>query len=109
MTKQQRLILVLCGIGIILNAYLKFAKPEQPWLYIFTYVIMGLAVIIFFYLLIKPHYCGNCGTKLPRLRKPQTGDQAMFGGWTCPNCGASLDSSGRVKKRRSKKLNRLYV
>ena len=102
MTKQQRFIIVLCGIGLILNAYLKFTKPEQSWIYILTYSILGLAVVIFFSLLIKPHFCGNCGTKLPRLRKPQNRDQAMFGGWTCPNCGASLDSSGKVKDEKEK-------
>lgn len=39
--------------------------------------------------------CPRCGTQMPRLRKPDSLQQALWGGWTCPNCGAKLDKYGR--------------
>ena len=39
--------------------------------------------------------CPKCATKLPMLRKPKNKDQAMFGGWTCKNCGIEIDKYGK--------------
>jgi hypothetical protein len=39
--------------------------------------------------------CPRCG-ELPRLfRHPRTLSQALFGGWTCRNCGCEFDCWGR--------------
>jgi predicted RNA-binding Zn-ribbon protein involved in translation (DUF1610 family) len=40
--------------------------------------------------------CPSCGTPLARVRKPQSLRQAMWGGYTCPACGAEVDKWGRV-------------
>jgi hypothetical protein len=42
--------------------------------------------------------CPNCGQPLPSVRVPKTTGQALWGGWTCPNCGVELDRSGRMIK-----------
>jgi DNA-directed RNA polymerase subunit RPC12/RpoP len=39
--------------------------------------------------------CARCGTQMPLIRKPDSVQQTMWGGWTCPNCGAHLDKYGR--------------
>jgi predicted RNA-binding Zn-ribbon protein involved in translation (DUF1610 family) len=39
--------------------------------------------------------CPKCGTAMPTIRKPTSMRQALWGGWTCPNCGATLDKYGR--------------
>ncbi len=39
--------------------------------------------------------CARCNASLPLLRKPRTPEQAKWGGWTCPGCGAELDKWGR--------------
>jgi len=41
-------------------------------------------------------YCPVCGEALPRIRRPQTWREAMWGGFTCPNCGTKLDRAARV-------------
>ena len=45
--------------------------------------------------------CPRCHTPLPRVRKPTSFRQMMWGGWTCRSCGAELNGhqqliSGRV-------------
>ena len=58
-------------------------------------VIGGLAVLLIAFLMPRKH-CPNCDYKLPRFRSPQSGKQAMQGGWTCPNCGAKIDRGGNL-------------
>jgi predicted amidophosphoribosyltransferase len=57
--------------------------------------IMGLAFIVVMILIVPAKKCQVCGAKLPKFRKPQGKDQALHGGWICPNCGASLDHNGK--------------
>ena len=42
----------------------------------------------------RSYNCKRCGAKLPYQRTPRNFRQLMWGGWTCSNCGAELDSSG---------------
>ncbi len=44
---------------------------------------------------LDPVSCPRCHTPLPRLREPRSLRQAMWGGWTCPACGAGVDKWGR--------------
>jgi hypothetical protein len=39
--------------------------------------------------------CPRCKTALPILREPGSRRQALWGGWTCPTCGAGVDKWGR--------------
>jgi len=41
--------------------------------------------------------CPRCGTPLPAIRKPATGQEMMWGGWTCANCGCHIDKYGRER------------
>jgi hypothetical protein len=53
------------------------------------------AIFTVFLLMSPVRRCPQCSQKLPRFRKPKTIHEALFGGWTCPNCGAIVDRSGR--------------
>ncbi len=44
---------------------------------------------------LNPVSCPRCNTPLPSLREPRSLRQAMWGGWTCPVCGAGVDRRGR--------------
>jgi predicted amidophosphoribosyltransferase len=45
----------------------------------------------------EPRYrCPVCRTPLPAIRRPKNRRQALWGGWTCPGCGAELDRSLNV-------------
>lgn len=60
-------------------------------------IIGGLtaAAILIVYNLLNPKHCPDCGVKMPTTRKPANKRQALWGGWTCPNCGCELDRKGK--------------
>ncbi|MGH9819754.1 MAG: hypothetical protein ACRD43_06255 [Pyrinomonadaceae bacterium] len=38
--------------------------------------------------------CPECGTPVPAVRNPTSIRQALWGGWTCQNCGTEMDRHG---------------
>jgi hypothetical protein len=44
----------------------------------------------------RPVACPSCGTGMPLFRRPKSGAQAMWGGYTCPNCGTEIDARGNA-------------
>jgi hypothetical protein len=69
-------ILLFFGVGAALVAYGTFAKNR--W---------GINT--------EPVFCPRCKAQLPKLREPGSLHQALWGGWTCPVCGAGVDKWGR--------------
>lgn len=47
---------------------------------------------------LKEIKCPKCGAIFPKIRKPQNISQALWGGWTCQNCGCETDKYGNEKK-----------
>jgi hypothetical protein len=43
----------------------------------------------------KQAVCTQCGTPMPPARTPANWRQALWGGWTCAECGFELDKWGR--------------
>lgn len=39
--------------------------------------------------------CPRCGSSLPPAQFPKTFRQALWGGWTCDDCGCAIDKWGR--------------
>jgi predicted nucleic acid-binding Zn ribbon protein len=55
---------------------------------------LGMASLLVF---MPKKKCPDCGTDLPKFRLPQK-NQALRGGWICPNCNCQVDRKGnRVK------------
>jgi endogenous inhibitor of DNA gyrase (YacG/DUF329 family) len=55
--------------------------------------------------------CPNCGTPVPRFRQPTSFRQAMWGGWTCAECGTEMNRRGdeiRPSERIPKRIGKLY-
>jgi hypothetical protein len=42
-----------------------------------------------------PVICPRCNTALSYIRRPQSLQQSLWGGYTCPNCGCEVDKWGR--------------
>jgi len=45
---------------------------------------------------LKRVYCPVCHTKQPIVRMPDSGEQALWGGTTCPKCHTKLDKYGDI-------------
>lgn len=54
-------------------------------------------VLLLFAMSRKPVKCPSCGREQPKMRKPTSVKQAMWGGSTCEGCGAEMDARGRLK------------
>ena len=53
----------------------------------------GLAVVLMA-AFAKPRNCPSCQTQLPKYRKARNTRQALWGGWTCGECGCEIDRKG---------------
>ena len=72
----------------------------EPWLIgaVFGGIAGGLAAglaVLVWVLLTPARPCPDCGTSLPKFRKPANRRQALWGGSTCPECGCEVDRRGR--------------
>jgi hypothetical protein len=61
-----------------------------------VYGVLGGVAVLLLAIFKKPVKCPNCGTVQPRFRKPENRQQALWGGWTCPQCQTSIDRSGKA-------------
>ena len=57
-------------------------KAQRPW---WTIDLAGPA-------------CPDCGRRPPVLRVPDSLRQALWGGWTCEECGCVMDRVGKPLK-----------
>lgn len=62
--------------------------------------IGAAAVLLLFAMSRKPVKCPSCGREQPKIRKPTSMNQAMWGGYTCQGCGAELNASGKLKTKK---------
>ncbi len=53
-------------------------------------LFFGLAILV-----LPRRRCPDCQYLLPRFRVPKDSRQALWGGWTCPECGCQVDRKGR--------------
>jgi hypothetical protein len=72
----------------------------------FNYAILAIVLVVFFIVAsknkskwginLKRVYCPVCHFKQPLIRMPATGEQALWGGTTCPKCHTKLDKYGNI-------------
>lgn len=56
--------------------------------------IVGPLAVLVMVLMQPQRRCPDCGTSLPKYRRAANRRQAMWGGWTCANCGCEVDRKG---------------
>ena len=62
-------------------------------LVLFTCVIAFVVLVVT--VLAPKRTCPECSRMLPRFRRPRNMMQALWGGWTCPECSTHVSPSGR--------------
>lgn len=73
---------------------------------VFIYMIIAIVSVILFRKASKDKskwginlmrvYCPVCQTKQHFIRMPNSGEQALWGGTTCPKCHTKLDKYGNI-------------
>jgi hypothetical protein len=66
---------------------------------VYVIIINFLSITMILLLLQRAQTCRECGARAPMFRKPTSLKAALWGGWTCPDCGRAVDSSGRAAAR----------
>ncbi|MGH9714689.1 MAG: hypothetical protein ACRD5M_15450 [Candidatus Acidiferrales bacterium] len=77
-------------------------KPLIEMLILFGILGLGMLLVLFgtvaknkWGINFEAVSCPRCGIKLPRMRKPGSARQVLWGGYTCSGCGAEVDKWGR--------------
>ena len=59
---------------------------------------IGAAVVLLMFAMSRrPVKCPSCSREQPKMRKPNSVEQAMWGGFTCEGCGAEMNARGQLK------------
>ena len=73
---------------------------------LFGVLILGVFLVIFgtvtknrWGINLDPNTCPTCKAGIPRVRKPDSLGQALWGGYTCKVCGSESDKWGRLKAK----------
>lgn len=56
--------------------------------------VVGGFIAVVYMMRNAPRECPKCGAALPRFRMPSNSRQALWGGWSCPQCGCKIDRRG---------------
>lgn len=72
-----------------------------------SFSVVLAAAAVYVYMLrkhreINPIGCPGCDTPMPAFRRPTSFRQALWGGWTCENCGTEVDRHGVEMSRAAK-------
>jgi hypothetical protein len=103
------------GIGLlsslllfaILDFLLGILIPEKVLNVVFaltmTVVFVGLVLVVYgiftrnrWGVNFKEVNCPRCHALVPKVRKPKSRYQMLWGGWTCDKCGCEMDKWGNV-------------
>jgi hypothetical protein len=73
-----------------------------PLAAVFGLLALGLVLVIYGTIVknkwgfnLEALSCPRCNAPAPRTRRARTRPRALWGGWTCPGCGAEVDKWGR--------------
>jgi len=67
---------------------------------IFVGIICSMALVMYLSAKMQQNVnrnggCPECGMPVPRFRRPTSFRQAVWGGWTCSECGTEMDRYGK--------------
>jgi len=92
-----KVALIVCTVFLAAITVLNLVVGTQkPFATVFP-MMMGLLAIgmLSVWTWATPN-CPSCGTQQPAQRKPTSFRQAIWGGWTCAQCGTEIDRNGHA-------------
>jgi hypothetical protein len=108
--KYAKAILSSIAVFVVLDILISVLIPDRVMNVIFI-VVVWLVLLGFLLAVIgtvaenrwgrnlESVNCPACGFPMPQVRRPKSLRQALWGGWTCANCGCEMDKWGRLITR----------
>jgi len=92
----MRLYVEISGLGDMRNAI------DVVFLIVFGFLSAGMVLVVYgtisknrWGINLGEVSCPRCNKVFPKVRRPQSHRQALWGGGTCANCGIEVDKWGR--------------
>jgi hypothetical protein len=104
--KWLKSILICFALGVLLDILIDITIPNRVMNVIFlttaSVVLLGVLLVAYgtavrnkWGINLQPVHCPRCHTAVPRVRKPKSRREALWGGATCDGCGCQMDKWGR--------------
>ena len=105
--KYAKAILLSIAVGAVLDILLDVLIPDHAMnvLFVVTMSILLLGILLVAFgtvtkngwgVNLTPVNCPACGSLMPKVRRPESLKQALWGGGTCAKCGCEMDKWGRL-------------
>ena len=106
MSHLKPILFLWFTLAVLLDLLIGAVIPEQVLTIIFiaTLAVMSIGILLVAFGTIARNRwginlhgvnCPRCGNPMPRVRKPQSRNQRLWGGGTCETCGCEMDKWGR--------------
>ena len=105
--KYAKAILLSIAVGVVLDILIDVLIPDHVMNVVFvvtmSILLLGILLVAFGTLTkngwgvnLDPVNCPACGLLMPKVRRPESLKQALWGGGTCAKCGCEMDKWGRL-------------
>ena len=104
--KYAKAILLSLAVGALLDILIDVLIPDHVMNVVFvatmSVLLLGILLVAFgtvtknrWGINVEPVNCPACGSPMPKVRRPESLKQALWGGGICRKCGCELDKWGR--------------
>ena len=104
---SNKAILLSIAVGILLDILIDVLVPDHMMNVVFvvtiSVLVVGILLVAFgtvtknrWGINLEPVNCPACGSAMPKVRRPESLKQTLWGGGTCGKCGSEMDKWGRV-------------
>jgi|SRR5579864_863988 len=105
--KYAKAILLSIIVGVLLDILIDVLIPDHVMTIVFivtmSVLVLGILLVAFgtatknrWGINLEPVNCPACGSLMPKLRRPESLRQTLWGGGTCGKCGCEMDKWGRL-------------
>jgi hypothetical protein len=105
--KYAKAILLTIAVGVLLDILIDVLIPDHVMNLVFlvtmSVLLLGVLLVAFGTLTknrwginLEPVNCPACGSPMPKVRRPESVKQALWGGETCGKCRCEMDKWGRL-------------
>jgi hypothetical protein len=105
--KYAKAILMSLTVNVLLDILIDVVIPYRVMNVVFvvtmSVLLLGILLVAFgtvtknrWGINVQPVSCPACGSPMPKVRRPESLKQALWGGGICGKCGCEMDKWGRL-------------